>query len=91
MQPALFVPGCEFRGPVHHVGPHQIAELADLQLGIELGPQIHEVQECPQAEAHHKMLAVVEGKDAAGVLFGEAGPEQIPVALSCASAEIKIL
>ena len=73
------------------MGPHQITELADLQLGIELGPQIHEVQECPQAEAHHKMLAVVEGEDAAGVLLGEARPEQIPVALSGATAEIKIL
>ena len=37
------------------------------------------------------MLAVVEGKDAAGVLLGEAGPEQIPVALGGAPAEIKIL
>ena len=91
MQPALFVPRCKFRGPLHHVGPHQITELADLQLGIELGPQVHEVQECPQAEAHHKMLAVVKGKDAAGVLLGEAGPEQIPVALGGAPAEIKIL
>ena len=73
------------------MGPHQIAELADLQLGIELGPQIHEVQECPQAEAHHKMLAVVEGKDAAGVLLGETGLEQIPVALGGTSAQIEIL
>ena len=88
MQPAFFVPSCEFRGPLDHVGPHQIAQLADLQLCVELGPQIHEMQERPQAEAHYKMLAVVEGKDAAGMLLGEAGLEQIPVALGGAPAEI---
>ena len=86
MQPAFFVPGCKFRGPLNHVGPHQIAELADLELGVELRPQIHEVQKCAQTEAHHEMLAVVEGKDAAGMLLGEARLEQIPVALSGASA-----
>ncbi len=52
--------------------PHQIAELADFQLRVELGPQIHEVQKGPQTEAHHKVLPIVEGKDPPGVLFSEA-------------------
>jgi hypothetical protein len=53
------------------VGPHQIAELANFVLGIELGPQIEEVQEGPQAEAHYEVLAHVKGQDTAGVLFGK--------------------
>ena len=73
------------------MGPHQIAKLADFLLGIELGSQIHEVKESPKTEAHYKVLAVVEGKDAAGMLFGEAGLEQIPVALGSASAQIEVL
>ena len=72
MKPAFLVPARKFRGPGHHVWPHQIAELADFQLSIELRPQIHEVQKGPQTEAHHEVLAIVEGKDAPGVLFSEA-------------------
>ena len=37
VQSAFLVPAREFRCPGHHVGPHQIAELADFQLGVELG------------------------------------------------------
>ena len=55
------------------MGPEQIAEHADLLLGVEFGPQVHEVEEGPQREAHHEVLAIVEREDAAGVLLGDAG------------------
>ena len=71
--------------------PHQFAQLLDFQLRVELGPQIHEMQKGPQAEAHHKVLPIVKGKNAAGVFLGVAGPEQIPVALGGASAKFEIL
>jgi len=83
VQPGFFIPSSEFRRPALQVGPHQVAQLANFLLGIKLGPQIHEVKEGPQAEAHHKMLAIVEGKNASGMLFREAGIEQVAVALRC--------
>jgi polyphosphate kinase 2 (PPK2 family) len=55
------------------MGPEQIAQFADLLLGIELGAEIQEVQKRPQAEAHHEVLAVIEGQDAAGMFLGETG------------------
>ena len=75
MQPALFVPVGKLGRPVLEVGPHQVAEFADFLLGIELGPEIQEVQKRPEAEAHHKVLAVIEGKDAAGMFFSKTGLE----------------
>ena len=90
MQTALLVPVGELRCPVLQVGPHQVAEGADLLLGVELGAQVEEVQEGPQAEAHHEVLAVVERQDAAGVLLGIAGREQVAVALGGGASEIEI-
>ena len=49
-----------------HIRSHSCA---DLQLSIELGSQVHEMEKGPQAEAHDEMLAVIERQDAAGVLF----------------------
>jgi hypothetical protein len=57
-------------------------------LGIELGPQIHEVEESPQAEAHDEVLAVIKGEDAASVLFGEASLKQIAVPVRSLLAEL---
>ncbi len=90
MQATLFVPGGDFRGPTLQVGPHQIAEMANFILGIELGPQVEEVQEGPQAEAHHKMLAVVEGQDAAGMLFRKARIHHVGVALGGGKAKLQV-
>ena len=73
------------------MGPHQITEFADLLLGIELGAQVHEMQEGPQAEAHDKMLAVVKRQDAAGVLLGEAGGQHFAIALRRRAAQGQIL
>ena len=73
MQPGLLIPVCKLRSPIHQMGPHQIAELTDLKLRIELGAQIKKMQERPQGETHHKMLAVIKRKDAAGMLFCETG------------------
>ena len=70
------------------MGPHQITELTDLLLGIELRPQVKEVQKCPQGEAHHEVLAVVEGQDAAGVLLGEASRQKVAVASCRSPAEL---
>ena len=67
--------------PALEVGPHQVAEFADFLLGIELGPEIQEVQKRPEAEAHHKVLAVIEGQDAAGMFFSKTGPEEVAVTL----------
>ena len=75
VQSGFFVPTGEFRGPGLQVGPKQIAQFADFLLGVELGAQIHEVQKSTQAEAHHKVLAVIKGQDASGVLLCEASLE----------------
>ena len=71
MQPGLLIPVCKLRRPIHQVGPHQIAELPDLQLGIKLGAQVKEVQERTQGEAHNKVLPVVEGENPPGVLLAK--------------------
>lgn len=90
-QPRFFVPLGEFRSPGLEMGPHQVAEVADLLLGIEFGPKIHEVQEGPQAEADDKMLAVIERQDAAGMLLGEACGQQAAIALGRQAAELQVL
>ena len=91
MKSALFIPSGKFRSPALKVGPHQVAELADFLLCIELGAQVHEVQEGSQTEAHHKVLAVIKRKNAAGMLFGEAGAQSIPIAFGRLPAELQIL
>ena len=91
MQAAFFIPFGKLRRPGPQVGPHQVAEFADFLLGIEFGAQIEKVQESPQAEADHKMLAVIKGQDAAGMFLGEAGGQQFGVALGGGAAEGKIL
>ena len=77
----LFIPGCKFRRPGHHVRPHQIAELPDLELGIKLGSKVHEMKKRPQTEACNEVLAVIEGKNPTGMFFGESCAQQIPIAL----------
>ena len=71
--------------------PHQVAEHPDLFLGVELGPQVHEVQESPQREADDEVLAVIEGQDAAGMLLRKASREHVAVALRSHLAEGEIL
>ena len=71
MQPGLLIPVCKLRRPIDQMGPHQIAQLPDLQLSIQLGAQVKEVQERPQREAHHKVLPVIEGKNPAGMLLSK--------------------
>ena len=69
---AIFlIPGRKLWRPVHQVWPHQIAEVADLELSIEFGPKIHEVKKGSQAETHNEMLAVVERENAAGMFLGK--------------------
>ena len=72
------------------MGPDQVAEFAYFLLGIEFGPQVEEVQQGPQGEAHHEVLAVIKGQDAAGMFFGEAGGQQVAVALGGGAAELQI-
>ena len=48
------------------------------------------MQEGPQAEAHHKMLAVVEGQDAAGMLFRKARIHHVGVAFSSGKAKFQV-
>ena len=91
VESGFFIPTGKFRCPALEVGPHQVAQFADFLLGIELGPQIHKVQESPQAEAHHEMLAIVERENAAGVLLGESCVEQVVLALCSLLAVRKIL
>ena len=55
------------------MAPDQVAESADLLLGVELGAQVEEVE-----------------LDAAGVLLGVAGGQQVPVALGGGAAEGEI-
>ncbi len=81
----------EFRCPLLQVRPEQIAQFADFLLGVEFGAQIHEVQEGPQAETHHKVLAVIKGHDAPGMFLGEACLEKIAVAGSGLLAKLQIL
>ena len=71
--------------------PHQIAQLTDFLLGIELGSQIHEVKESPKTEAHNKVLAVVEGKDSTGMLLGKSALQQVAIALSSLATELEVL
>ena len=73
MQSGFFVPSRKFWGPLLQMRPHQIAEFTNFLLGIELGAEVHEMQESPEAEAHNEMLAVIKGKNAAGMFFREAG------------------
>ena len=40
------------------------------------------MQEGPEREAHHKMLSVIEGEDAAGMFFCKAGLKQFLITLS---------
>ena len=81
MQSCFFIPIRKLWSPRFEVGPHQVAELSDFLLGIELGAKIHEMQEGPEREAHHEMLPVIKGKDAAGMFLGVAGLKQFLIAI----------
>ena len=41
----------------------------------ELGAKVEEVQEGPQAEAHHEVLSVIKGKNPAGMFLCETGSQ----------------
>ena len=44
MEPRGGVPGGDLGGPAFEVGPEEIAELLDLELGVALGAEVHEVE-----------------------------------------------
>lgn len=44
VEPRGGVPGGDLGGPGFEVGPEQIAQLLDLELGVALGAEIHEVE-----------------------------------------------
>ncbi|CAB4148088.1 hypothetical protein UFOVP431_105 [uncultured Caudovirales phage] len=87
----LVIPGGDLGGPTLQVGPHQIAEMANFVLGIELGPQVEEVQEGPQAEAHHEVLAVVERQATTSLLEWFTVGYSVGVVLSGGLAASEIL
>ena len=66
------VPGGDRWGPLFEVGPDQVAELLDLELGVFLGAEVEEVHQSAEGEADNKVLADVEGKHAAGMFFRKA-------------------
>ena len=66
MQPGLLIPVCKLRSPIDQMGPHQIAQLADLQLSIQLGAQVKEVQElelAPVDDALFSQYGLKEGTE----------------------------
>ena len=90
MQPRSGVPRGDLGSPGLEVGPNEIAQLADFELGVELGAQIHEVKGAAQVERDDEVLADRVGDEIAGVFFGEALFECEVVAGSGVEANVEI-
>ena len=73
------------------MGPHHVAQGLDFRLRVTLTAKVKKVECGSEAEAHHKVLADIEGQDTSSVFLGIPRQDEFFIAKSCLAAKEQIL